>query len=153
MSSFRIIFSFNVSGLYNPLFYILTVSEHSFVPFCEKALSLSLSQVVVIHLFFAVLMADFSSFFILHNLWDDYLNGLEIFNNKAEFLFSVEDLSLTSFYLNHTGCGRFRFGKVTWIPFSIVCASSSYLWFVSWFIGSSFSIDWQNRVFESLLLR
>ena len=54
-SSFRIIFSFDVSGLCNPFFSILTVSQYSFVPSREEARLLSLSQVVVIHLFFAVL--------------------------------------------------------------------------------------------------
>ena len=49
-------------------FSILTVSQHSFVPFRQEALSLSLSQVAVIRLFFAILMADFRSFLVLHNL-------------------------------------------------------------------------------------
>ena len=39
-------------------------------------------------------MTDFSSFLILHNLWDDDIVALEIFKNKAEFLFSIKDLSL-----------------------------------------------------------
>ena len=126
-SPFRIIFSFDVSCLCNPFFSILWISQHSFVPFPYEALSVSLSQVVVIHLFFAVLMTHLSSFLILRNLWDDDLVGLEIFNDKSELLFFVKHLRLTSFYLNHPDCGRFRFGKASRAAFFIACVSSSYL--------------------------
>ena len=148
-SSFRIILLLDHAGLFSQFFRALTLSQHSFVPFSEEALSFSLLQIREIHLFFAVLMAGFSSFLILPNLWDDDLVGLEIFKDKAEFLFSIKDLSLCSSPLNHPGCGRFLFDIVSCAAFSIASTNSSYLFFVSWFIGSSFNTELQNRVFDS----
>ena len=73
-------------------------------------------------------MADFSSSLILRNLCDDDLVGLDIFKDKAEFLFFVKDLSLCS-SLNHPGCGRFLISIILCAGFSIAYVNSSYLFF------------------------
>ena len=42
LSSFRIILSIDLSGLFSPIFSTLTVSQHCLVPFLEEVLSFSL---------------------------------------------------------------------------------------------------------------
>ena len=69
--------SIDLFGLFSPYFSTLTVFKHPFTSLCEEAFSFSLLQVCKVHLFFGVIMADFSSFLILRNLWDDDVVGLE----------------------------------------------------------------------------